>query len=209
MKNYNTGVSSKVFASLVAVLVVTSGVVAIAIYFPGGGTGPPPGPSSLGAKTAEFLNSMRENVQHYFIANCSFVNLDITNFYAQSEPTAFVDSVMMNRTETGGQIDVLFSPWDAGIVGSGAITTAQWNSLSGLIVDDGVGSLSLFIKFGTRLLPRFLFLGTLFSAMLVIYLLTFVSWPLTGGDIMFISMSIIAILLSFYETWRIWLLKPF
>lgn len=72
-----------------------------------------------------------------------------------------------------------------------------------------VGSLSLFIKFGTRLLPRFLFLGTLFSAMLVIYLLTFVSWPLTGGDIMFISMSIIAILLSFYETWRIWLLKPF
>ncbi|MFW9809946.1 MAG: winged helix-turn-helix domain-containing protein [Candidatus Thorarchaeota archaeon] len=72
-----------------------------------------------------------------------------------------------------------------------------------------VGSLSLFIKFGTRLLPRFLFLGTLFSAMLVVYLFTFVSWPLTGGDIMFISMSIIAILLSLYETRRIWLLKPF
>lgn len=72
-----------------------------------------------------------------------------------------------------------------------------------------VGSLSLFIKFGTRLLPRFLFLGTLFSAMLVIYLLVFVSWPLTGGDIMFISMSLIAILLSFNETRRIWLLKPF
>ncbi len=72
-----------------------------------------------------------------------------------------------------------------------------------------VGSLSLFIKFGSRLLPRFLFLGTLFSAMLVIYLLFFVSWPLTGGDIMFISMSLIAILLSFNETRRIWLLKPF
>ena len=72
-----------------------------------------------------------------------------------------------------------------------------------------VGSLSLFIKFGTRLLPRFLFLGTLFSAMLVIYLIAFMSWPLTGGDIMFISMSLIAILLSFYETRRIWLLKPF
>jgi predicted DNA-binding transcriptional regulator len=72
-----------------------------------------------------------------------------------------------------------------------------------------VGSLSLFIKFGTRLLPRFLFLGTLFSAMLVVYLLTFASWPLTGGDVMFISMSLIAILLSFYETRRIWLLKPF
>ncbi|MFW9786875.1 MAG: winged helix-turn-helix domain-containing protein [Candidatus Thorarchaeota archaeon] len=72
-----------------------------------------------------------------------------------------------------------------------------------------VGSLSLFIKFGTRLLPRFLFLGTLFSAMLVIYLIIFSSWPLTGGDIMFIAMSLIAILLSFYETRRIWLLKPF
>jgi len=72
-----------------------------------------------------------------------------------------------------------------------------------------VGSLSLFIKFGTRLLPRFLFLGTLFSAMLVVYLMTFVSWPLTGGDLMFVSMSLIAILLSFNETRRIWLLKPF
>ncbi|MFX1607050.1 MAG: hypothetical protein ACFFDD_14245 [Promethearchaeota archaeon] len=72
-----------------------------------------------------------------------------------------------------------------------------------------VGSLSLFIKFGTRLLPRFLFLGTLFSAMLVIYLLFFASWPLTGADVMFVSMSIVAILLSFYETRRIWLLKPF
>jgi DNA-binding transcriptional ArsR family regulator len=72
-----------------------------------------------------------------------------------------------------------------------------------------VGSLSLFIKFGTHLLPRFVFLGTLFSAMLVVYLIGFTSWPLTGGDIMFITMSLIAILLSFYETWRIWLLKPF
>ncbi len=72
-----------------------------------------------------------------------------------------------------------------------------------------VGSLSLFIKFGTRLLPRFLFLGTLFSAMLVVYLFFFATWPLTGGDIMFISMSLIAVLLSFYETRRIWLLKPF
>ncbi len=72
-----------------------------------------------------------------------------------------------------------------------------------------VGSLSLFIKFGSRLLPRFLFLGTLFSAMMIVYLTLFVSWPLTGGDIMFISLSIVAILLTFYESRRIWLLKPF
>ena len=72
-----------------------------------------------------------------------------------------------------------------------------------------VGSLSLFIKFGSRLLPRFLFLGTLFSAMLVVYLALFVSWPLSGGDIMFICLSIVAILLTFYESRKIWLLKPF
>lgn len=143
MRKYNTGVSSKVFASLVAVLVVTSVVVAIAIYFPGSGNGPdPPGPSSLGARTADFLNSMRDNVEFYFIANSSFVNQDLTDFYAQSEPTAFVDGVMMNRTESGGQIDVLFSPWTSGIIGSGAITPTQWNSLSGLIVDDGIGQMN-------------------------------------------------------------------
>ncbi|TFG34248.1 transcriptional regulator [Candidatus Thorarchaeota archaeon] len=72
-----------------------------------------------------------------------------------------------------------------------------------------VGSLSLFIKLGTMLLPRFLFLGTLFSAMLIVYLFIFLSWPPTGGDLMFITVSIIAILLVFYETRKIWLMKPF
>ncbi len=130
-------------ASVIAAVVLTAGVLAVAIYFPGIGDGPDPtDPISLGAKTAEFLNSMRDNVQHYFIANCSFVNQDLTDFYTQSEPTAFVDGVMMNQTETGGTIDVLFSPWDAGIIGSGVLTTTQWDSLSGLIVDDGVGQMN-------------------------------------------------------------------
>ncbi|MHA1138520.1 MAG: helix-turn-helix domain-containing protein [Candidatus Thorarchaeota archaeon] len=72
-----------------------------------------------------------------------------------------------------------------------------------------VGSLSLFIKFGSRLLPRFLFLGTLFTAMLIVYMMFFFSWPPTGGDLMFVVMSIIAIFVVFYESRRIWLLKPF
>ena len=72
-----------------------------------------------------------------------------------------------------------------------------------------VGSLSLFIKFGSRLLPRFLFLGTLFSAMLILYLFFFLSLPLTGGDLMFVVLSVIAILVVFYESRKIWLLKPF
>lgn len=72
-----------------------------------------------------------------------------------------------------------------------------------------VGSLSLFIKLGSRLLPRFLFLGTLFTAMLIVYMAFFFSWPPTGGDLMFLVMSIIAILVVFHESRRIWLLKPF
>ena len=72
-----------------------------------------------------------------------------------------------------------------------------------------VGSLSLFIKFGSRLLPRFLFLGTLFTAILILYFVFFLSWPPTGGDLMFVVVSVIAILVVFYESRRIWLLKPF
>ncbi|MGY5879581.1 MAG: helix-turn-helix domain-containing protein [Candidatus Thorarchaeota archaeon] len=72
-----------------------------------------------------------------------------------------------------------------------------------------VGSLSLFIKFGSRLLPRFLFLGTLFTAMLILYVVFFLSWPPTGGDLMFVVLSVIAIMVVFYESRRIWLLKPF
>ena len=72
-----------------------------------------------------------------------------------------------------------------------------------------VGSLSLFIKFGSRLLPRFLFLGTLFTAMLILYLAFFISWPPTRGDIMYVVLSVIAILIVFYESRQIWLLKPF
>jgi hypothetical protein len=143
MRNYNTGVSKKAFASVLAAIVLTAGVFAVAIYLPGIGPGPGPnGPSSLGALTAEFLNSMNENVQHYFIANCSFVIEDITGFYQQTEPTAFVDGIRMNRTGTGGDIEVLFAPWDAHIVGTGSISTTDWNSLSGAIIDDGLGQMN-------------------------------------------------------------------
>jgi len=89
------------------------------------------------------------------------------------------------------------------------LVTKDQNGIYGVSRTVRVGSLSLFIKFGTHLLPRFLFLGTLFSGMLIVYLLVFASWPLTGADIMVISMTTIAIILSFYETRRIWLLKPF
>jgi hypothetical protein len=72
-----------------------------------------------------------------------------------------------------------------------------------------VGSLSLFVKIGTRLIPRFVFLITLFSSMLVIYVIFLLSWPLTAQDMMYISISVIGISVLLYEAWRMWLLKPF
>lgn len=72
-----------------------------------------------------------------------------------------------------------------------------------------IGSLSLFVKVGRWLLPRFMFLVTLFLTMLSLYLVFFVSWPFKGEDIMFISMTVVAIALILYESRRIWLLAPF
>ncbi|MHA1965345.1 MAG: hypothetical protein ACXACG_15765 [Candidatus Thorarchaeota archaeon] len=142
MRNYNTGVSGKVYAAMIAAIIITAGVVALAVYFPGGNGPIPPTPTGLGAETAAFLNSMRDNVQFYFMCNSTFVNEDITDFYAQSEPGAYVDAIVMNRTATGGDIQVLFSPWQADIVGTGQISTSEWNSLSGTIVDDGIGKMN-------------------------------------------------------------------
>jgi len=159
-------------ASVLAAVVLTAGVVAVAIYFPGIGPGDPdPDPTSLGARTADYLNSMRDNVQHYFIANCSFVNEDITGFYQQTEPTAFVDGIRMNRTESGGDIDVLFAPWDASIVGSGSISTVEWNSLSGIIVDDGIGQMNETTDPGPGMWPPDLYFAIFFDDLTCFHLM--------------------------------------
>ena len=72
-----------------------------------------------------------------------------------------------------------------------------------------VGSLSLFVRIGKRLLPRFLFLVTLFSAMLIVYLVVFLSWPPSGPDLMFISLCIISLIVVIHESRRVWSLSPF
>ena len=141
MRNYNTGISSKAFAALIAAVVITAGVFAVAIYFPGEGNGPDPDPTNLGYQVAEFINSKRENVQFYWMCNSTFVNQNITDYYTQSEPSAFVDGIKMNRTATGGEIILLFAPWHAGITGVGQISTTEWNTISGTIVDDGIGQM--------------------------------------------------------------------
>jgi hypothetical protein len=71
-----------------------------------------------------------------------------------------------------------------------------------------VGSLSLFVRIGKVLLPRFAFLTTLFVAALLSYGFFFMSWPLTGPDLMFVGVCFVALVVVLYESWRIWNLKP-
>lgn len=72
-----------------------------------------------------------------------------------------------------------------------------------------VGSLSLFVRIGKVLLPRFVFLATLLVGALLSYCLFFMQWPLSGADIMFIGVCSTALIVVLYESRRIWLLAPF
>jgi hypothetical protein len=71
------------------------------------------------------------------------------------------------------------------------------------------GSLSLFVRVGRRLLPRFLFLVTLFVGMLIAYLFLYSEWPPTGRDLMFVSLCLVSTVIVLYESWRVWNLSPF
>ena len=147
VKNYDTGMSSRIFASVLVAIVITAGVVFIGINLPGGGVVPTTTTSTtgtrsgLGARAANYLNSMRDNVVYYWMSNSTFVNLNLSTYYDSVHPGAYVDAVYMTENETGGEINVLFSPWDAYIKGTGALTETEWNSLSGSLIDDGVGQM--------------------------------------------------------------------
>jgi len=71
-----------------------------------------------------------------------------------------------------------------------------------------VGSLSLFVRIGKVLLPRFTFLATLFAAVLISYGFVFMRWPPPGPDLMFFDVCFVALIVVLYESWRIWNLKP-
>lgn len=151
MRNYETGISSKVFASVLVAVVITAGVVIVAINLPGGGiiptgtntttptnTNPTVG---LGARAANYLNSMRDDVVYYWMSNSTFVNLNLSTYYDSQHSGAFVDAVFMTENETGGEITIAFSPYGDNIRGKGVLTENEWNSMSGAIIDDGIGQM--------------------------------------------------------------------
>ncbi|MGY5860158.1 MAG: hypothetical protein RTU63_12370 [Candidatus Thorarchaeota archaeon] len=151
MRNYDTGLSSKAFASMLVAVVITAGVVIVAINLPGGGITPTTTPTTttpttnpmngLGARAATYLNSMRDNVVYYWMSNSTFVNLNLSTYYDSIHPGAFVDAVYMTENETGGEITVAFHPYYDNIRGKGVLSETEWNSMSGSIIDDGIGQM--------------------------------------------------------------------
>jgi hypothetical protein len=146
LRNYETNVSHKVLASALVAIIVTTGIFIAATNLPGSGgnntTTTPTNPvSGLGAKAALYLNSMRDNVVYYWMCNSTFVNENLSDYYDSIHPGAFVDGVYMTQNATGGAINVIFSPYDLNIVGKGSVTENEWNSVSGSLIDDGIGQM--------------------------------------------------------------------
>jgi len=71
-----------------------------------------------------------------------------------------------------------------------------------------VGVLKFYTRLGNLLLPRYLFYSTLFTAMLIYYL-TFYSPILTLDKIVAVLFGIIASIIFWYETLKIWRERPF
>jgi len=139
MRNYETGIITKAMAAIVIAVVVTTGVYLAATNTPSGDPTPPTSPTGVGARAALYLQSMRDNVEYYWMSNSTFVNEDLTSYYDAQHSGAFLDGLYMEKTETGGEINLLFAPWDQNIIGTGTLSETEWNSMSGSLIDDGLG----------------------------------------------------------------------
>lgn len=74
--------------------------------------------------------------------------------------------------------------------------------------DVRIGSLSLFIRVGRTLLPRFLFLATFIAGMLVAYIALFAECPPGPRDLMFYGLCAVSLLMVLSESRKLWLLRP-
>ncbi len=135
-----------VFASIVVAVVLATGILMTSMLIPGGNTTTTtstttntttPG-QGYGALAVQYLESRRDDVLFYWMCNSTFVNVNLTEYYRQASPDAFVDGVFLKRGATN-TINVLFAPFDLNITGQGTISEAEWASLSGSLINDSVG----------------------------------------------------------------------
>lgn len=159
MKEYDPGMGKSTLVSFIIAIVVVTGVLSAAFVFPNLPTPTttptdithdtittthPPNGENFGPLAADYLTSKRDDVEFYFIYNCSFVNENISHYYQQTESdeTIFVDAVKMWRNATAGFAQVLFAPWQDENFGFGEISLTDWNALAGSLIDDGLRQMS-------------------------------------------------------------------
>jgi hypothetical protein len=143
MKEYETGISTAVISAIVIALIIISGLYAATFFLPNDNTQTTttttsPG-GSYGIRAANYLNTRRNDIAFYWIYNSTFVNGRLSEFYQASHVGAYVDSVKMQRSESGADIEVLFAPWNENITGVGSINESTWENLGGSLVDGAIG----------------------------------------------------------------------
>ena len=145
MKEYDTGLNVTALSAIVIAVVVVGGLFAASMLIPPitpTTTTPTTTGGSYGIRAAEYLNSRRDDIAFYWLYNSTFVNEDLSSFYSESHAGAFVDGVKMEQTESGGDIEVLFAPWDHSIVGTGSVDTTTWETLGGNLVDGALAQMT-------------------------------------------------------------------
>lgn len=154
LKEYDPGMGKSTLVSFIIAIVVVTGVLSAAFILPNiptetvpthttndtttRTTPPPNGGNNFGPLAAEYLINRREDVEFYWIYNCTFVNLNISHFYQQSVPSAYVDGIKMWSNATSAFIQVLFSPYHENIIGLGEISLDEWNTLAGSLINNGL-----------------------------------------------------------------------
>jgi hypothetical protein len=147
VREYDSGIGKTALAPVIIAVLIVAGF-GVTLFWPPGGNGATTtttttttngGGDGYGPLAATFLNSKREDVVFFWMCNSSFVNEDLSTFYDQQHAGAFVDGVQMWRNSTNYcRIEVLFSPAEEG---SGEVGPTTWFSLSGSLIDDGIGQM--------------------------------------------------------------------
>ena len=155
MKEYDPGMGKSTLVSFIVAIVVVTGVLSAAFILPNlptesittttstdhdttSTTPPPNGTRIFGPLAAEYLTNRLSDVEFYWIYNCTFVNVNVSYFYQQAVPSAFVDGIKMWSNSTSAFIQVLFSPYHDNIIGFGEISLVEWDSLAGSLINNGL-----------------------------------------------------------------------
>ncbi len=145
LKEYNSGLNRTYFAAIMVALIVGSSLIIVAFWTSQGPTNPnttnPPA-GGYGPLAAQYINSKRDNAVFMWSCNNSFVNVELTNYYKSYDEGAYVDGLYMIRNDTGCYVKLLFAPYFANLTGYGQITNDDWDSISGALVDDGIGQMT-------------------------------------------------------------------